>query len=54
MTMTEFLRWLWTERLWVILVAALPVLLIFALFLNLPKSSKTTGDGDRAAPPRRK
>jgi hypothetical protein len=52
--MLEFLSWLWGERLWIILVAALVVLLIFALFLNLHNASKTTGDGDRAAPPRRK
>jgi len=54
MRLAEFLSWLWGERLWMVLLAALPVLLIFALFLNLHDSGNATGKNDRDVPPRRK
>jgi hypothetical protein len=54
-SIVEFLSWLWGERLWLILLAAVPVLLMFALFLNLDGSGKAGGAGDkRAVPPRGK
>mgnify|MGYP001561889932 CR=1 FL=1 len=53
MQLMEFLSWLWAERLWMVLLAALVVLLIFALFLNLHNASNTSGDDDSAGPPRR-
>lgn len=54
MSVAEFLAWLWGERLWLILLAAVPVLLIFALFINLHNSGTAAGDAkNRGGPPRR-
>ena len=52
MSMMDFLRWVWEERLWMVLLAAVPLLLIFGLFVKLHSHAGTADvEGDHPAAP---